>query len=287
MKRPLSIFLIIFIVLSFAACGSISNATDGLAPGNGIVIENYTLVDNAKCTVTIISVDPDDNYGYTMNVLLENHSRADLLFVVDDVAINGYMCDPSWASLVFAGSKESTQIRWDRDSLEKNSISIVRFIEFLLRVYNDGDSVTGGIVEEAFILYPMGDAVNTVLPDARAPVQSDIVLLDNKYCTVIVTGFEPNHPNGYTMNVYIINRSDFRVMFSIDDVRINGFKADPDWVVSVTAGNQMITGITWDKSSFEKNDIDSVEEIEFFLNVYSYESWETDRLISRMFTINP
>ena len=41
-----------------------------------------TLVDNAYCSVTVKSIDPDNMWGYTLKLLLENKSDKELMFSI-------------------------------------------------------------------------------------------------------------------------------------------------------------------------------------------------------------
>lgn len=45
--------------------------------------------------------------------------------------------------------------------------------------------------------------------------------------TVIVTGYEDDERWGFSANLFLVNKSDKTVMFSVDEASVNGFMADP------------------------------------------------------------
>ena len=61
----------------------------------------------------------------------------------------------------------------------------------------------------------------------REAQATDNVIIDNDYVTVIVTGYEDDEIWGYTANLFLLNKTDKTVMFSVDDASVNGFMADP------------------------------------------------------------
>lgn len=112
------------------------------------------LVDNDDICVKINSTESDSIWGYTLNVYLENKTDKELLFTVDDVSINRYMCDPFWAESVAAGMKSNSSINWFESSLEENSISDVKEIVFTLRVYDANDFYADDVLLKTFTITP-------------------------------------------------------------------------------------------------------------------------------------
>ena len=79
-------------------------------PETTAAVAELTLVDNEHCTVIIKSYDGDALLGYGVNVYLENKTDKELVFSLGEVSVNGYMCDPFWATTVSAGKKANEQI---------------------------------------------------------------------------------------------------------------------------------------------------------------------------------
>ncbi len=127
----------------------------------------------------------------------------------------------------------------------------------------------------------------TTQPETTAPQFSEITLVDDEKCTVIIKGVDANNIFGYTLNVYLENKTDKELMFSVDDVSVNGFMCDPFWASTVSAGKKANEQISFSESDFETNGIKEVSEISFTLNVYDNADWTADYLVEETFTVNP
>lgn len=175
LKKTLSMMTALALVLSMAACSSTGpeaeTGTDPITTATSPVqttapematqqetaapqFEEVVLVDNENCTVIIKNIDPDNLFGYTLNVFLENKTDKELMFSVDGVSVNGYMCDPFWASIVSAGKKANQQVSFSESDFENNGISEVTDITFTLNVYDNTNWTSDYLVEETFTVNP-------------------------------------------------------------------------------------------------------------------------------------
>ena len=136
---------------------------------------------------------------------------------------------------------------------------------------------------------PTLDATETVEPVPTETVAAfeEILLVDNENCTFKITSTGTDPIWGYTLQVYLENKTDVELMFSLDDVSVNGFMCDPFWASSVAAGKKANEEISFSDSDFEKNGITEVSEIVFTLTVYDANDWTADHLVSETFTIHP
>jgi len=124
------------------------------APTTGQASKEMKLVDNGHCTVTVKGYDEKDLFGYSVKVFLENKTDKELMFSVDNVSVNGYMCDPFWATTVAAGKKANEQITFFESDLEDNGIEKVEEITFTLKVYDSNDITADYFVKETFSINP-------------------------------------------------------------------------------------------------------------------------------------
>ena len=165
--KILSLILVLTLVVSLAACNSNVESeitTDPTQPTNPSdttaestqpeetkpEFQENVLIDNENCTVKITAMDADSIWGYAINVYLENKTNKELMFTIDNVSVNGYMCDPFWAASVAAGKKANEQIGFTDDDFEKNGIEKVNEITFTLRVYDNDDWMADDIFNETF-----------------------------------------------------------------------------------------------------------------------------------------
>ena len=122
---------------------------------------------------------------------------------------------------------------------------------------------------------------------SQAPGFSPLTLVDNDQFTVKITGIDTRGFWGYTLKVFIENKTEKELMFSTEDVSVNGFMCDPFWAVSVAAGKKANEEISFSEGDFEKNGIESVEEIVFTLSVYDSNDILADDLLEQTFTVKP
>ncbi len=159
-RKVCSSLAVLALVLSMTACtGSGSGSETGTdAPSasqtTAPTFRETVLVDDENCTVSIKGVDADNLFGYTLQVYLENKTGKELMFSVDKVSVNGYMCDPFWAASVSAGKKSNEQISFSASDFEANGIEVVEEISFTLNVYDNNDWSADYLVEQAFTVNP-------------------------------------------------------------------------------------------------------------------------------------
>lgn len=249
------------------------------------VFEETILVDDENCTFTVTAIENESTLGYTLKVYLENKTDRDLTFSLSNVSVNGYMCDPIWASTVTAGMKSNENIRFAQEIFDRNGIETVTDIELQLDVYDSNNWDADHLVSDVFTLYPLGEEAYTLY--TRELQDGDRILFDNENCTMIVTGFDPDGIWGYTMNVYLVNKTDKTLMFSVQDAAVNGYMCDPFWAHSIAPGKASNTPITWFPSTLEEAGVTEVETITLPIRVYDSNDWTTPDLLSESFTITP
>ena len=116
---------------------------------------------------------------------------------------------------------------------------------------------------------------------------SPLVLVDNDQFTVKITGIDPKGFWGYTLKVFLENKTDRELMFSTDDVSVNGFMCDPYWAVSVASGKKANEEISFSEGDFQKSGIEAVEQIVFTLCIYDSNDILADNLLEQTFTVKP
>lgn len=325
MKKLTSLFLALILVLSLAACSEVvkpngnnetkpsqnesdntegkkSDDTDNTSENessqdekqkddektnkNEITFTEVIAVDNAECSIKITKIDPDNIWGFTLKAQVENKStEKTYMFSLDGASINGVECSPLFVEEVAPGKKSNEDILFSDNSLKENGIGDFTDIELSFRVYDSNDWMADPVAKETVHIYPYGEDKATKY--VREAQSSDNVIVDNEYVTAIVTGYENDAIWGYTVNLFLINKTDKTVMFTVDDVSVNGFMADPFFSCSVSAGKCAFDTMSWLNSSFEENDITEVEEIEFVFRVYDSDNWFGDDFVNQTITLNP
>ena len=134
-------------------------------------------------------------------------------------------------------------------------------------------------------VYPFGK--DNAIAYVREPQGTDNTIIDNEYVTVIVTGYEHDDIFGYTANLFLVNKSDKEIMFSANDVSVNGYMMDPFYATSVIPGKCMFSSMSWLDSTFDENGITEVEEIEFTFRAHDSNDFTSDDFANELITLNP
>ena len=111
--------------------------------------------------------------------------------------------------------------------------------------------------------------------------------MDNEFATVVVTGYTDDPIFGFAVNFYIVNKSNKDISINVDNVSVNDCMAEPFLFGSVIYPNRAtFTDMSWLDEDFEKNNITTVQKIEFDLMVEDWENWNSTALASTKVTLN-
>lgn len=260
--------------------------TEEAEPDNEVSFEELTVVDNEYCTIKITGIEPDNMWGYTLNTYLENKSAdTTYMFSVDTAAINGVQTDTLFASEVAPGKKSNEGIIFTDTALEDNGVGDYTDIELSFRVYDSNDWMAEPVASTSIHVYPYGEEKATAF--SREVKETDQIIVDNEYVTIIVTACQEDSLWGYTADLFLVNKTDVSVMFSVDEASVNGFMADPFYADSVEAGKCAFSTITWFSSTLEENGIVDVESIEFNIRAYDNTDWMAEDFANEAVTLNP
>ncbi len=302
MKKLLATALVLFAIISLVSCtgtpaggndSKVDDQNEESAATSGsdedkkeISFSEITVVDNDECSIKITGIEKDNFWGYTLKAQIENKSaEKTYMFSVRDAAVNGVQTDVLFANEVAPGKKSNESISFTDQDLENNGIDDFTDIELYFRVYDNDDWTADAVAEESVHIYPYGEEYADKY--VRETLESDNVILDNEYATVIVTGYENDDIWGYTVNLFLINKTDKTVMFSVDEASVNGFMADPLFASTVMPEKCAFTSMSWSETTLEENSITDVQNIEFKLSVNNYDDWSEDDYANEVITLNP
>ena len=307
MKKLLALIFVTFMFLSLVACNvetpsdnnndnssqnqtnnntENNNQTNNNKNNNEITFAGLVAVDNTECIIKVTEIDPDNMWGYTLKVQLENKSSdKTYMFSVESAAINGVQCDPFFATEVAAGKKSNKEISFTKSQLEESGLKDYTDIELTFRVYDTNDWMADDVAKETVHIYPYGES--KAVKYVRTPKTTDNIIVDNEYVTVVVTGYEVDSIWGYTVKLFLLNKTAKNVMFSVEEASVNGYMADPFYANSVSAGKCAFSSMSWSDITLEENGITSIEEIEFNLRVYNEDDWFEDDLVNKTVTLTP
>lgn len=247
--------------------------------------KEITVVDNDACAIRITELDPNGRRGCTLKVNLENKSTdKTYMFSVAGASVNGVQTDPFFASEVAPGKKSVDSISFSDDVLKDNGIDFTD-IEIIFRAYDSNDWSADDVAQETVHVYPYGEDKAELFE--RTPQSTDNVIVDNEYVTATVIGYEKDNRGNYEALLFLQNKTDTEVMFSVDEASVNGFMVDPFWATSVLPGKCAFDSISWSHRSLEESGITEIEEIEFLFRAYDNDDWAADDFTNEQITLHP
>lgn len=303
MKRVLSLALFFTLLLSLTACGSTPAQPSPCAdsprtaasaaalpepmstPEPTPAFEELIAVDNELCFISVTGLEPDGIMGYSLKVYLENRSSdKTYVYLVSDAAVNGVQADASLYATVAPGKKANDTVSIYGADISETNIGAYTDIELTFRVYDADDWGADDAAAPTVHIYPLGEGAAASY--VRQPQPDDITLVDNDSAAVIVTGFGSGSLGGYSVELYLVNKTDTELMFSVDAASINGFMADPFWASSVGAGRVGFSTLSWSGSKLAENNISDVEQIELLMKIYDWGNWSGSYVFDEYVQIN-
>lgn len=267
--------------------GEVTSAEEKNEINNEISFSEVIAVDNDECSIKITEIDPDNSWGFTMKALLENKSADKTYkYVIEKVTINGVHYTSFFTSEVAAGKKSNEEITFSDETLDEIGIGDYTDIEVGFRVYDPNDLAASPVARETVHIYPYGkDKAKAFVRESQA---SDNVIIDNDYVTVIVTGYEEDEIYGYTVNLFLLNKTDKNIWFSIYEEAVNGFMADSTFYGEiVSAGKCSFSFMSFFDTTLEENGIETIEEIEFKLRAFDSDNFISDDFANETITLKP
>lgn len=128
----------------------------------------------------------------------------------------------------------------------------------------------------------------TQAPTAQPQYQfPETVLVDNEHCTFTVKSIDPDGTFGYTLQVFLENKTDLELMFSLREVSVNGYMCDPYFAASVSPGMKANEQVSFLRNDLVANGIAEVTDIAFTLAVYDNTDIMAEHLVDEDFTLYP
>lgn len=266
---------------------STQEITSDVTSTESIPFETVTVADNEACSIIIREIEEDSIWGYTLKTLLENRSvDKTYMFSVQSASVNGVEADPLFAREVAAGMKANEEISFTGDKLTENGITQYTDIALSFRVYDNDDWMADPVYEDTIHVYPYGQEKAEKYVREMQP--SDIIVAENEYASVAVTGYTEDPVWGYTVNLFLVNKtSDHAIMFSVDDASVNGYMIDPFFATTVNPGNCAFREMSFSDSALEENSITNIDEIAFSLRAYDADQFGAEDYMKESVILHP
>ena len=256
------------------------DADDADVASNVIDLGGETIIDNEWTTVTVNSLQLEDEYGdMVMKITVENKSDTNFTLSLYTAAINGLEVNPYESADVAAGKKANVSVEWYSSDLE--GLNREDFSDFELTFGAYDEAYDDIFKDEVVHVYPYGEDKAAVYE--RPAGDLDEIIVDTDDVTIICTGTYNDDFYGEYVKYYITNKTDKAIYVTADNVSVNGFMMDPYWGSTVGANHSAYSQMTWSKDDFEENSIEGIEELEMTVTVYDDETY--DEIYSETMTL--
>ena len=247
-------------------------------------VTDIVVLDNDEIEMTVIGWGEDDYNDYELKFYLENKSEdVTYMYSVESCAVNGVEIAAINAYIVSPGKVAFGEFGVYDETLEDNLITEFTDIKLTLRVFDSDDWTADDVAFETVNIYPQGK--EKAVKFERPAKDTDKIIVDNDYATVIVTGVDDSDEYFTSLEFFYINKTDKDLVFSIEDASINDNMIDPFYADSVGPGNCKFSTADWDKDEIAEAEITEIESFQFSIRAYDSESF--DEYFKESITYNP
>lgn len=267
MKRFLAIFMAVLMLAMLCACSgdkaeqTTSSTTEEKQDeqielgesGERILEGTGTLYEDEALSLTLRKAEIDSLSDYNWSVTLVNRSDEDLIFTVDNVYVNNVLFDPNWAVKVEVGDSLDDNLIWSSPEMTARDITEVTRVDLTLRVTSESGKEYARV---DLTNYPSGRSAD--FTRSRSAQTTDITVLDNESYQVLIVGDDADNRWGFALELYLDNRTEKTVVFSAENVTVNGAASDPQWRCELPAGKRAYSEAVWFDADLNDEDVSTI-----------------------------
>lgn len=237
----------------------------------GDAVEGEVLAETDDFVLSVLSGRMEDG-AFILTVRVENKTDDTVMQIsMEDAYVNSLLWWPSWYAEPEAGETEVCEAVFY--GLDEAGIKDATQLDFTLQVSDSENWERDMLYSESITYYPKGEAAAT----RHEPPQGsrETVLADNEDFKMTVVDFDPLDDYAYSVAPYVENRSDRKLLFMIESVKIDGKPAEPYWSVALMPQKAAAEEIYWPWSTLSEIGIkhaEDITEIKFQLTVYDDEN---------------
>jgi hypothetical protein len=246
------------------------NDKNTIPENKDIAVEEQVLLNQNGVVITLKSLSTDSLMGPSLNLLIENNSDGNITAQIRNASVNGVMIENIFSCEVVAGKKANDKITFMSSELELAGIEIIKDIEFIFHIFDT----------ESFETIFDSDIVKITTTADPSFVQSyddsGLNVYDQNGFKIVVKYLDNKESFwGADIYLYIENNTDNNATIQIRDMSVNGFMIDPIFSCEIAAGKKAYDSITFLESDLEENNIEKIENLEFYFHIFKTDGWET------------
>lgn len=236
-----------------------------------ISVEEQILVDDEKFFASIKSYY-DEGYASGLKLLLENKSDEKVYFTLSETSLNGYSLPLGFYSLVDPGKKANQKIEFPQYLFKELGIEAVKDIAF--RLHATSNNTWEDVLKT--------DVIKIETQGAEDYVQTyddSGHLLYNGDFKIVLRRLEQGEQItdnyfGAVLYFYIENNADYNATVQIQSISFNGFMGNTYYGDEVAPGKKRLLSVGIEKSFFEDNDLEKIDEVELEFFITDTDNWE-------------
>lgn len=299
MKKLVSLFLAVLLLLSLASCGEeekselklpqdvIAEETDDQMPvvqtpakPKKATIPETVLYDAKDLKITAKSLSNEGIMGPELRLSIENNTDKDLTIQTRSVAINGFMVDTIMSTDVASGQRNNDTVIFVDTDLERSGITTIGTIEIAFHIF---ETATWDTYVNTDVITLRTDRAGSVGEPSAHEGQT---VHDANNVKIVVKGLdEEDSVLGPGVVLYIENNRKQDITIQVRDAAVGENEVYPIFSCNVTAGNRAVDSITFLSSELEEYGITSIEEVEFSFSIFDMDTYD-DIATSDMVTIH-
>ena len=294
MKRIISLFLAVLLLISMAACGKeqkragkpsqnvVENpqpTVEQAAKPKKATIPETILYNDKNLKITAKSLSSDGIMGPELRLGIENNTDKDLTIQTRSVSVNGYMIDTIMSMDVPSGRRHTDSLILVDTSLEQCGITTIGTIEISFHVFV---IETWDTYVDTQVITLRTDLAGTV---AKPDAHTGQMVYDANDVKIVVNGLDAEDSVlGPGVVLYIENNRKQDITIQARDAAIGGHAVNPIFSCNVTAGNRAVDSVTFLSSELEEYGITNIEELSLSFVIFDMDDYH-DIAKSDMLTI--
>lgn len=231
-------------------------------------MDEQVLLDQDGIKVTLTGFQPEDIFGPSLEILVENNTDRAVIVQTFESSVNGVMINTTLYCELEDGEKKNDVIKVMESDLELAKIEIIKDIELKFNVFDpetwdiffSSDTVKITTTADPLFVQEYDDSGILALEDSGIKIVFQKAVLDESLL-------------GADIFVYAENNREEDVTLAEKDVSINGIAVDSLLACEIVAGKKAYNKITIFLS--EENKITSIDEIQLWFHIYNTDTWET------------
>lgn len=231
-------------------------------------IDEIVLLEEKDIKITAKSFDAKGIFGPSIKLLIENNGTKSVTVQSRNASVNGYMVDTMLSCDVAAGKKANDELVFMRSELDIAGITTIADMEFSFHIF-DSETWNDYLDTEIYSIKTSdAEGFNYTFDNSGFEVYNEGDV------NIVVKGLGDSW-TGPNIVVYIYNGSEKNICVQARDVSINGFMVESIFSSEVVAGKHCIDTISFLTSDLEKNEIDTIDEVELSFHIFDNATWNT------------